>query len=821
MTMQENSLWSRSFELVYYDPSPDFQGRTHFRDPENDALTTEQRIAYVEAYTDLLRRENDLGERYLSTEVVSDEESERLASQIKNRPMSNQRNTVPLCFWRWKLQGAENDEWAAPDFDDSVWNELEVPTVLDMGRAMLLRSTAHIEPSERVVLDIESIHDEYDLWVNGQSVVHHKGYEPHSVDITSVIRAGQENTFAIKVAEKKGYQIGIAGSIQLVGTRSAYIEDVFVKPVEAMEDRPARVQIITTVRNAGDQAFTGRLAARFYRWFPEEDSTVAYEMPSMEVQVGPGQAVELNQECNWSGAELWWPERPRIYRLEATLSSDDDERMDDYADTVGIRTIEQRGGRFYLNGRRFVMRGFCDNLGFAPAPDSHGATCPPDAWIARDLILAKRANANTVRIHPWGFSGKLGQYDDRGWPVWGLPTDGTNYGRIAEIADQIGICLVWVTRHWTLWADGFREHYNKDEMETLLVPSLKQVRNHPSIISYEGLNEVGVGLGPRVILGREGAEPEWTSHLLPQEVETLTEFHVRLYRDFCASYIRLVNSVDDSRVVCPDSQWGPGYQSFAERSDAVQFDDESVFTMAENVYWDFHHYPGWYTDIKDMYARKERFWPDDRARAVICGEYSAEAMPDWNRYRGLPWRSTWLNNGRPTGEIEQARLGRPLRVLRDSEAHLSQAYHGLSIYHSAVYMRATGCDGMISPILADGLSEGQYHKGFLDLHRRAKLGYFAVTMTYQPTLVTGMDGDFVFSRDDSLHLVLVNDAPQRVSRPATVLVQAKKLDGSVVDSKEVRVTIDDSGIMPLGEFQPQFPSSGLYQIEYTVVADPD
>ena len=54
-----------------------------------------------------------------------------------------------------------------------------------------------------------------------------------------------------------------------------------------------------------------------------------------------------------------------------------------------------------------------------------------------------------------------------------------------------------------------------------------------------------------------------------------------------------------------------------------------------------------------------------------------------------------------------------------------------------------------------------------------------------------------------------------------MLVQAKKLDGSVVDSKEVRVTIDDSGIMPLGEFQPQFPSSGLYQIEYTVVADPD
>ena len=196
--------------------------------------------------------------------MVSEEEGRQLASQIKARPLPRNREIVPLRFWRWKLQGAEKDEWAATEFDDSLWNELEVPTVLDMGRAMLLRCTAHIRASERVVLDIESIHDEYELWVNGEPVAHHEGYEPHQVDITDVIRQGQENTFSIRVAKKPGYQIGIAGCIQVVGTRSVYIEDLFVKPVEAIEGRPARVQIITTVRNAGRSGLlSGRVGGSF------------------------------------------------------------------------------------------------------------------------------------------------------------------------------------------------------------------------------------------------------------------------------------------------------------------------------------------------------------------------------------------------------------------------------------------------------------------------------------------------------------------------------------------------------------------------------
>ena len=819
MESHENCSWSRSFELVYHDPSPKYRGRTYFRDPENDLLTTEQRIAYVQAYADLLRQENDLGDDWLSSEVVSETEARQVVSQIKDRPLPRLRQVVPLRFWRWKLQGEEKDDWVEPGFDDSLWNEMEVPTVLDMGRAMLLRSQERIESSERVMIDIESIHDEYELWVNGQAVAHHEGYEPHTVDITSFVRAGQENTFAIRVAKKRGYQTGIAGSIQVVGTRSCFIEDVFVKPLEAEEGRPARLQINATVRNASCEGFAGELSVLFYRWFPEEDSAVAYEMPPVDLEIGPGQEMQLSRECAWSGAELWRPDRPRLYRFEAVLNSGSGEQIDDYVDTVGIRTIEQRAAKFYLNGRRFVLRSFGDNLGFAPGADSHSSVCPPDDWIVRDFLLARGANANCIRLHPWGYAERLGEHNELGFPEWDVPTDGTNYARFAEIADQLGICLIWVTRHWTLWGQGFREHYREDDMERLLAPSIKRVRNHPSIISYEGFNSIGITVSTGVLqahLGSASTEDRWVENLSPQEVETLAQLHVRRYIDFCSKFIRLVDEVDNSRLVCPDSKWGPPLMHDPQFPSTVQHEDMSVFTLTENVYWELHEYPGWYAEFSDMYDQRDRLLPDDRARAVFWSEFSAEAMPDWQRYQGLPWRNIWINHDRPNAAIETARLGRPLRALRDSEAHLSQAYQGLFFQQVSAFGRASGCEGMNYQLITDGLSRGMYHKGVCDLYRHAKLGYFAARMAYQPTVVTGMDGDFVLAEDDALHPVLINDDVERIGRQVQVHVEVKRLDGTQVDSTDINAAIDDSGIVKLADYRPRFPAAGLYQITYEV-----
>ena len=96
------------------------------------------------------------------------------------------------------------------------------------------------------------------------------------------------------------------------------------------------------------------------------------------------------------------------------------------------------------------------------------------------------------------------------------------------------------------------------------------------------------------------------------------------------------------------------------------------------------------------------------------------------------------------------------------------------------------------------------------------MGYFAVRMIYEPTAVMGMGGDFVLSDSDSLHLVLVNDDIQRSGEQVDVRVLVKRLDGTQVDTTRLDASIDESGIVALGEYRPRFPEAGLYQIVYEV-----
>ena len=79
------------------------------------------------------------------------------------------------------------------------------------------------------------------------------------------------------------------------------------------------------------------------------------------------------------------------------------------------------------------------------------------------------------------------------------------------------------------------------------------MRNHPSIISYEGFNSIGITVSTGVLqahLGSASTEDRWVDNLSPQEVETLAQLHVRRYIDFCSKFIRLVDEVDNSRLVC-------------------------------------------------------------------------------------------------------------------------------------------------------------------------------------------------------------------------------------------------------------------------------
>lgn len=773
-------LISQSYELVYYDESSSFDGRTHFKDDEGKELTKKQRIEYLQHYASLTKKFHSLGEDFLASTVVSDDECTKVKDAIKEKPKPEVRKVIPLKYWRWKLGEEGSDEewdWVKPNYDDSVWNELLTPTVMDKNRALLLRAKVLCCEFERCVLDIESIIDDYQIWVNGKLAYRHQGYEPVQFELTDFLKRNESNCLAVRVNKKEGEQIGIAGDVSLIITKKVFVDDLFVKTLEVMDSEKAKIHIELSLSNASALDVSGVLRVTFNEWFPDEKDSPSFST-EIDIAIKAGETKIFLKDVELKNIKLWTPDSPNLYKVSVVLFPKDGQPLDDYIEICGIKTIKQKGGKLYFNGQEFFMKSFGNDMGFAPAVDFHGAICPPDEWIVRDILLCKKANANTMRIHPWGFTGVKGKYNEYGWPEWGYPCDATNYERFLHIADQLGLCLIWGTRHWTLWSGergGFLQNIKEEEMERLLAPSLKRVRNHPSIIVYEGLNEVGL---------RD--ETAW----------------------FYTKYIEIVNSIDDSRLVCPDSPWGPHF-----RGKAIL--DENIF-HTENVFWDIHDYIGWYRDFKGMYDYAESYWPKGKERPMLLTECGAEAMPNWELYRGLHWHPIWLNNGRPSSEIEKARIGRPLRQLKDSEANLSQAYQGLCIQQTVNYLRTTGADGVNINLIADGLAEGNYHKGVCDLYRKAKLGYYIAMMVYKVTLVTGMDGDFVFSSKDELKLKVVNDNPNIKGKNIKLELKVFNMDGETVDALTKFGGLEDGKVTSLGQYKPKFKERGFYQIEYAL-----
>ncbi|MBI4167236.1 MAG: hypothetical protein HY508_16035, partial [Acidobacteria bacterium] len=330
--------------------------------------------------------------------------------------------------------------------------------------------------------------------------------------------------------------------------------------------------------------------------------------------------------------DLWSPDTPHLYLVRAILQDSSGNARDDLVEIAGFRRIEQRQGRLFLNGRPWFMKSFGENLGFAPGFNFMGEVCMPDEWILRDFVLAKKANANAIRVHPWGFTGDVGNYTDMAWPVWGMPNSSTNYQRIAWIADQLGIGLVWGTRLWTLWGSDFRNKYSDDTWQARLEPSLRHVRNRASVLVYEGLNEVSL-------------------------------LRARSYKRFCQRYLEFVNRIDDSRLVLPDTPWGPlEYSPFPKNSytvvHAAPFLSPGLYNSVENTFWTDHNYFGWYKNLPEQPLLDKA-----QARPFVLNESGAEAMPDWRLYRGMRWNGNLAEQWAPLRQNRGGTLGKTTQDL--------------------------------------------------------------------------------------------------------------------------------------------------------------
>lgn len=322
----------------------------------------------------------------------------------------------------------------------------------------------------RIILHIGAINYDPKIWINGELVgVFKGGYYPLEVDLSKFVKPGEDNVLTIKVFHPDSALIdqyphgkqtwysfvgGIWQSTFIEITSGIYLSDIFVIP----DIKDSKIKVTGTVNNLPEKP----------SGFSIKLKVVSPEKEEIEEEFIVNQS-KISMEVNLPKVLLWTLDNPQLYNITAMLKKNG-EPVDEITVTIGLREVEAKNGKIYLNGEPIYLRGVL-NQDFYPKTIY---TPPSDDFIREEIELAKRMGINLIRIHI-----KLAD------------------PRYLDWADKLGI-LIWEeipnVGSFTL------------SSEERLTETFKQMilrdRNHPSIIIWGIANEAW-GVDPSTSRGRD------------------------------------------------------------------------------------------------------------------------------------------------------------------------------------------------------------------------------------------------------------------------------------------------------------------------------
>lgn len=296
------------------------------------------------------------------------------------------------------------------------------------------------------------------VWVNGIEVGNnYGGHVPFTFDVAPYCRPG-ENRLTLRVEDRKdpfqprGKQstTGLPHDIDYYCTTGIW-QTVWLEPVG-----PMRVDSLHITPVISEHGFE----LRVYLHAPSSNWTV-----EAEVWDGENSCAFLTKDiCSATArlfvrvpnAQLWSPDSPKLYDLKVRLKKEG-VLMDEVTSYVGLRQIDLRDGRVYLNGEPIYLKMVLDQ-GYWP--QSYMAA-PSDDALRADIEWTKRFGFNGVRKHQ--------KIEDPRWLYW---------------CDKLGM-LVWSemanARAWS--------PYTEEMLTAEWVRAVERDYNHPCIIVWVPVNE--------------------------------------------------------------------------------------------------------------------------------------------------------------------------------------------------------------------------------------------------------------------------------------------------------------------------------------------
>jgi beta-galactosidase/beta-glucuronidase len=309
-----------------------------------------------------------------------------------------------------------------------------------VGVATLKRSlprTAH--PSGgRSLLVFEGVANEAEVSLAGSPLGHLVAFARHTFDVTALLSATADAELAVTIRDlgaeagnSPGWEAygGIVRDVYLDHVPDVYAADLFSHASGAGET--AELAVETELCNTTDQP-----AATTLHLVVRDMEGHALSETVRDLVLAPGRTA-LTTAIPIAQPRLWAPETPYLYGLSAELRSA--HGIHSARRRAGIRTVEVRGRRFYLNGRRLFLKGVCRHDTWL----DQGYTLTREQ-MRHDMRDIKALGANFVRLvhyphHPeiLDLADELGLFVTEEPGLWNVHLGAESMARPKEVALEI------------------------------------------------------------------------------------------------------------------------------------------------------------------------------------------------------------------------------------------------------------------------------------------------------------------------------------------------------------------------------------------------
>ena len=425
--------------------------------------------------------------------------------------------------WRFRLLGSHHDADDAvvePDFDDSDWDDLEVPShwvLTGDGTygAPIYTNVIYPFPVDppyipdenptgeyrrdfdlpdwglpRTLLRFDGVESVYRVWLNGSEIGVGKGSRlAQEFDVTALLRPGR-NVIMVRVHQWSSMSYledqdqwwlpGIFRDVTLLGRPAGALEDVWLR-TSYDEDGAGRIQPEL-------RAPTG---------FP-----ITVAIPELGVERTFDRAADVTA-FDVGQVEPWSAEQPRLYQVTVAATGEKVQLR------LGFRTVSIDRDVFRVNGRQVIFRG----MNRHETHPLRGRAFDEDHARA-DLISMKRAGVNAVRFSHY-----------------------PPHPRVLDLADELGF---WVIDECDLETHGFvfgRWQDNpsddvrwQDCYLDRIERTVERDKNHPCVVIWSLGNEAGTGVNLAATSSWVRArDPERPVHYEGDHTGAYTDIYSRMY----------------------------------------------------------------------------------------------------------------------------------------------------------------------------------------------------------------------------------------------------------------------------------------------------